>query len=108
MSTVFWLHHIKFVLLSYPLSTILILADQSGLVNKFSFLVAVNFNFNYNYTLILTRREDKGRIISPFKPTGTRTFSRNGQPYEELSIEHGTGGPVITLSTASGTVRVED
>jgi DUF4097 and DUF4098 domain-containing protein YvlB len=65
-------------------------------------------DYGDNYTLILTRREDKGRIISPFKPTGTRTFSRNGQPYEEVSIEHGTGGPVITLSTASGTVRVTD
>jgi len=63
-------------------------------------------DYGENYTLVLTCREDKGRIVSPFTPTSTRTFSRHGQTYEEIRIEHGSGGPEIALSTASGTVRV--
>jgi hypothetical protein len=61
-----------------------------------------------SYTLVLTAREDKGRIVNPFRATSKRTFREGRYTYEEQTVEQGSGGPEIRLRTASGEVRVQD
>ena len=65
-------------------------------------------DFGDNYVLVLTSRKDRGRIVCPFQATDTRTFSRHRQIYEEIRVEHGSGGPDIALRTASGRVIVRN
>jgi DUF4097 and DUF4098 domain-containing protein YvlB len=70
--------------------------------------VVLDGDLGRNYTLVMTAREDKGRIVSPFENASRRTFHRNGHTYEEKVVEQGSGGPEIHLSTASGAVVVKD
>jgi DUF4097 and DUF4098 domain-containing protein YvlB len=65
-------------------------------------------DFGRNFTLVMTAREDKGRIVSPFRATSERTFRKGHNTYEEQVVEQGSGGPEIELSTASGSVVVKD
>lgn len=64
-------------------------------------------DFGANFTLIMSKREDKGRIDCPFPFTSERTFERH-HTYEEKRVERGSGGPEIELSTASGSVIVKN
>jgi Toastrack DUF4097 len=64
-------------------------------------------DYGGSYTLILTRREDKGRIDCPFEITSSRTYM-DRHPYEEQRVERGSGGPEIDLRTSSGKVIVRD
>ena len=64
-------------------------------------------DFSGSYSLVLIAREDKGRIVSPFSYTSSRTFEDH-HVYEEKRVERGSGGPRITLRTASGSVIVEE
>ena len=61
-----------------------------------------------DFTLIMTKREDKGRIDSPFEPTSERTFQRNDRTYIEQTVVRGSGVPTIALSTASGSIQVRN
>lgn len=63
-------------------------------------------DYGGSYSLVLRAREDKGRIVTPFDYTSTRTYWDN-HPYQEKVVVRGSGGPEITLSTASGSVIVE-
>ena len=65
-------------------------------------------SFGRNYTLVMSAREDKGRIVNPFEATSRRTYREGGHTYEEQVVESGSGGPEIRLHTASGTVVVKD
>lgn len=64
--------------------------------------------FGPDFTLVLTKREDRGRIRSPFDFTSEDTFERHGQTYERKITVRGSGGPEIRLSTASGNVEVRE
>lgn len=61
--------------------------------------------FGDNFTLTLVKRQDRGRIVCPFEFTSERTYE-NEHVYEEKTVKRGTGGPEITLKTASGSVTV--
>ena len=64
--------------------------------------------FGSDFTLIMTKREDRGRIDSPFEPTSEDTFRRNNRQYVRQTVERGSGGPEIRLSTASGSIEVRN
>lgn len=68
--------------------------------------VEVRMPFGSDFTLVMTRREDRGSIDSPFTGLSERTFERHGQHYLEQRIQQGSGGPEIRMSTASGSVLV--
>lgn len=68
--------------------------------------VDVEMPFGSDFTLVMTRRQDRGRIDAPFDGAAERTFERHGQRYVEQRVEQGSGGPEIVLSTASGSVSV--
>ncbi len=64
--------------------------------------------FGNDFTLVMTKREDRGRINSPFEPTSEETFRRNNRQYVRQTVERGSGGPEIRLSTASGSIEVRN
>ena len=70
--------------------------------------VVLDGNLGRNYTLVLSAREDKGRIVNPFETTSQRTYRKGRHTYEEVVVELGSGGPEIRLHTSSGTVVVKD
>lgn len=65
-------------------------------------------DFGDDFTLVITVREDRGRIDSPFRTTSKETFKRNGQTYVRETVQRGSGGPEIRLNSASGRVRVRE
>ena len=64
--------------------------------------------FGGDFMLIMTKREDRGRINSPFEPTSEDTFRRNNRLYVRQTVERGSGSPEIRLSTASGSIEVRN
>jgi hypothetical protein len=64
-------------------------------------------DFGDDFTLILIKREDKGRISCPFKYTSEETF-KDHHTYEKKIVKRGSGRPEIELRTASGKVVVKD
>ena len=64
-------------------------------------------DFGDDFTLILIKREDKGRISCPFKYTSEETFEDH-HTYEKKIVKRGSGSPEIELRTASGKVVVKD
>ncbi len=70
--------------------------------------VRIDTTFGDDFTLILVKREDRGRITSPFTVTSQRTFLRNEQSFIEQKIVRGSGSPEIRLRTASGSIVVRD
>lgn len=62
--------------------------------------------FGSDFTLVMTHREDRGSIHSPFSDATERTFERNGYRYREVRVQQGSGEPEIQLKTASGSVEV--
>jgi hypothetical protein len=63
--------------------------------------------FGRDFTLILIKREDKGRISCPFDYTDETTFE-DYHVYEKKIVKRGSGRPEIKLRTASGKVIVKD
>lgn len=63
-------------------------------------------DFGSNFTLILIKRQDRGRISCPFEYTSEDTFRERGYIYEEKVVKQGSGGPEIYLRTASGSITV--
>ena len=63
-------------------------------------------DFSGDCTLILIKRQDKGRITCPFDYTDEETF-KDYHVYEKKTIQRGSGGPVLELRTASGKVKVK-
>ncbi|MGD8377394.1 MAG: DUF4097 family beta strand repeat-containing protein [Acidobacteriota bacterium] len=59
-----------------------------------------------NYTLILIADAKKGEIRTPFQYTSERTFRKHDRDYMEKRVDFGSGGPELTLETASGNVVV--
>ena len=70
--------------------------------------VRIDTAFGDDFTLILTKREDRGHITSPFAVTSQRTFLRNDQKYIEQTIIRASGSPESRLRTASGSIVVRD
>jgi DUF4097 and DUF4098 domain-containing protein YvlB len=70
--------------------------------------VVLDGNFGRDYTLVMSAREDKGRIVNPFETTSRRTYREGRYTYEEEVVEQGSGGPEIRLHTSSGTVVVKN
>jgi DUF4097 and DUF4098 domain-containing protein YvlB len=64
--------------------------------------------FGDNFTLVMVKREDRGRISCPFDYTSEDVFEEHDQYYEEKIVERGSGKPEIVLRTASGSVVVRD
>jgi DUF4097 and DUF4098 domain-containing protein YvlB len=64
-------------------------------------------DFGDDFTLILIKREDKGRISCPFRYTDEETFE-DYHVYEKKIVRRGSGRPEIELRTASGRVVVKD
>jgi DUF4097 and DUF4098 domain-containing protein YvlB len=64
-------------------------------------------DFGEDFTLVLIKREDKGKISCPFSFTSEETFE-NHHTYERKTVERGSGRPEIELRTASGRVTVRD
>jgi len=64
-------------------------------------------DFGDDFTLILIRREDRGRISCPFDYTSEETFE-DYHIYERKTVKRGSGWPEIELRTASGKVIVRD
>lgn len=68
--------------------------------------VSLEADFGGAFTLVMTRRRDRGSFDSPFEATSEEEFERNGRTYVRRTVVHGSGGPEIRLSTASGSIRV--
>ncbi len=68
--------------------------------------VQLTAGFGSDFTLVMSKRQDRGRIRSPFAFTSEETYERHGQTYERKTVVRGAGGPEIRLSTASGNVEV--
>jgi len=64
-------------------------------------------DFGDNFTLVMVKREDRGRISCPFDFTHEDVFE-DYHTYEEKIVERGSGQPEIYLRTASGKVVVKD
>ena len=64
-------------------------------------------DFGDNFTLVLIKREDRGRVSCPFDYTSEDTFE-DYHLYEEKIVKRGFGQPEIKLRTASGRVIVKD
>jgi len=64
-------------------------------------------DFGDDFTLVMVKREDRGRISCPFDFTSEDTFE-DYHTYEEKIVERGSGKPEIYLHTASGSVVVKD
>jgi DUF4097 and DUF4098 domain-containing protein YvlB len=62
-------------------------------------------DYGEDFSLVLIKREDKGRITCPFAFTEERTFEDH-HVYEEKIVRRGSGSPEIELRTASGRVVV--
>lgn len=60
--------------------------------------------FGADFTLVMTKREDRGSLETPFEFTAQERIERHGQWYEEKTARHGAGSPEIRLRTASGSV----
>jgi DUF4097 and DUF4098 domain-containing protein YvlB len=65
-------------------------------------------DFGDRFTLVMIKREDRGRIDCPFEFTSETTFDDHHHTYDEKTVERGTGGPEIVLRTASGRVVVKN
>jgi DUF4097 and DUF4098 domain-containing protein YvlB len=59
-----------------------------------------------NFRLVLIKRKDRGRMSCPFPYTEEREFEENDRIYVERTVIRGTGGPEITVRSASGDVIV--
>ncbi|HJN44413.1 MAG: hypothetical protein CL477_09545 [Acidobacteria bacterium] len=70
--------------------------------------VELTAGFGSDFTLVMSKRQDRGRIRSPFAFTSEETYERNGQTYDRKTVIRGSGGPEIHLSTASGNVEVRE
>jgi len=64
-------------------------------------------DFGDDFTLILIKRQGKGRISCPFEYTSEETFE-DYHTYEKKIVKRGSGRPEIELRTASGKVVVKD
>ena len=64
-------------------------------------------DFGDDFTLVLIKREDRGRISCPFEYSYEETFD-DYHIYERRVVERGSGKPEIELRTASGRVIVRD
>jgi DUF4097 and DUF4098 domain-containing protein YvlB len=64
-------------------------------------------NFGDDFTLVLIKRDGKGRISCPFDYTDEKTFE-DYHVYEKKIVKRGSGRPEIRLRTASGKVIVKD
>jgi hypothetical protein len=65
-------------------------------------------NFGSDFTLILIKRQDRGRISCPFDYTSSDTFEEGRHVYEEHIVRQGSGRPEIYLKTASGSITVRN
>jgi len=65
-------------------------------------------DFGDDFTLVMVKRENRGRISCPFDYTSEDLFEDHDDYYEEKIVERGSGGPEIFLRTASGSVIVKD
>ncbi len=52
-------------------------------------------------------REDKGRIVSPFKFDKEEKVEKDGKTYDKKSFTKGAASPKVYLKTSSGTVALE-
>ncbi len=64
-------------------------------------------DFGDDFTLVMIKREDRGRISCPFDYTSEDTYERHDQVYEVKVVERGSGSPEVELRTASGKVVVD-
>lgn len=64
-------------------------------------------DFGDDFTLVMIKREDRGRISCPFEYSYEETFD-DYHIYERRVVERGSGKPEIELRTASGRVIVRD
>ena len=64
-------------------------------------------DFGDDFTLVLIKREDRGRISCPFEYDYEETFE-DYHLYEKRVVERGSGKPEIELRTASGRVIVRN
>lgn len=65
-------------------------------------------DFGRNFTLVLIKRKDRGRITCPFDFTSEDEFEEHGRTYVKKVVKRGSGGPEITLRTASGDLVVRE
>lgn len=63
-------------------------------------------DYGDDFSLVLIKRQDRGRIRCPFDFTSERTFEEH-HVYEEKTVKRGSGSPEIELRTASGSVTVK-
>jgi len=64
-------------------------------------------DFGEDFTLVMIKREDKGRISCPFEYTREETFESH-HTYERKTVQRGSGEPEIELRTASGRITVKN
>lgn len=65
-------------------------------------------DFGDDFTLVMVKREDRGRISCPFDYTSEDIIDDDHHTYVEKIVERGSGKPEIYLRTASGNVVVKD
>lgn len=70
--------------------------------------VRLDAGFGPDFTLVMSARQDRGEIDSPFPYTSEETYQRGDHTYMRKTVAQGSGRPEIRLHTASGTVKVRE
>lgn len=69
--------------------------------------VTLNYNGNpVNGVFEFTAREDKGKIVSPYKFDKEEVVDINGKKYDKKTFTLGSNSPKISLKTSSGTAKL--
>lgn len=71
-----------------------------------------NITLDYNGNEVsgffeFTAREDKGKIISPYKFDIEEVFEKDGKKYDKKSFTKGSDSPKVVLKTSSGNVELK-
>jgi DUF4097 and DUF4098 domain-containing protein YvlB len=69
--------------------------------------VQLTTELDKSFTIIMSAREDRGRIVSPLRATSTGSYSKGGRRYVRRVVRHGSGRPEVRLGTATGEVVVK-
>lgn len=65
-------------------------------------------DFGENFSLVMVKRENRGRIICPFDFTSEDYYEEWDNLWEEKTVTRGSGKPEILLSSATGSITVKN
>lgn len=65
-------------------------------------------DFGDNFSLVMVKRENRGRISCPFEITSEDYYEEWDNMWEEKTVTRGSGKPEILLSAATGSIIVKN